>query len=75
MGRTSQPPHTVTDSSGYKGLTLLHLSAALGYRILLEALNSWRELSPSCEILNREVSTRSKDNNGCTAMVSGMTGI
>ena len=57
-------------ASGYKGLTLLHLSAALGYRLLLEALSAWRESSPSCELLTHEVSTRSEDNNGCTAMVS-----
>ncbi|XP_067950897.1 calmodulin-binding transcription activator 2-like isoform X2 [Watersipora subatra] len=51
----------------YKGLTLFHLAAALGYRSLLELLKCWREES-SCELLDGEVSTRTKDNGGCIAL-------
>ncbi|KAF6021537.1 camt-1 [Bugula neritina] len=51
-------------SASFKGLTLFHLAAALGYRTLLETLVAWRNESSS-DILANEVSASTPDNNGC----------
>ncbi|XP_074653866.1 calmodulin-binding transcription activator 2-like [Tubulanus polymorphus] len=52
-------------SSDYKGMTLLHLAAALGYSHLIQTLIKWRNERPSI-VLEYEVDALSLDNNSST---------
>jgi len=53
----------------YKGLTMLHLSAALGFRNLIDVLQNWRLEMPGCRALQSEVATKCLDDNNCVPMV------
>ncbi|XP_064641860.1 calmodulin-binding transcription activator 2-like isoform X4 [Lineus longissimus] len=51
--------------NSYKGMTLLHLAAALGYSRLIKTLIQWRT-EKSCMILEYEVDALSLDDCSCT---------
>ncbi|XP_067631146.1 calmodulin-binding transcription activator 1 isoform X2 [Eurosta solidaginis] len=53
--------------SGFKGMTLLHLAAALGYSKLVCALLNWRNENPNI-ILETEIDALSQDVYGFTPM-------
>lgn len=55
-------------NSGYKGMTLLHLAAALGYNKLVCALLNWRSENPHI-ILETEIDAFSQDSHGYTPLV------
>ncbi|XP_055919254.1 uncharacterized protein LOC129951227 isoform X3 [Eupeodes corollae] len=54
-------------SSGFKGMTLLHLAAALGYAKLVCAMLNWRTENPNF-ILETEIDALSQDVYGYTPM-------
>lgn len=54
--------------AGYKGMTLLHLAAALGYNKLACALLNWRSENPNI-ILETEIDAFSQDSHGYTPLV------
>ncbi|XP_046809799.1 calmodulin-binding transcription activator 1 isoform X4 [Lucilia cuprina] len=54
-------------NSGYKGMTLLHLAAALGYNKLVCALLNWRSENPHI-ILETEIDAFSQDSHGYTPL-------
>ncbi|XP_018802171.1 PREDICTED: uncharacterized protein LOC108977109 isoform X3 [Bactrocera latifrons] len=54
-------------SGGFKGMTLLHLTAALGYSKLACALLNWRAENPNI-ILDTEIDAMSRDVYGYTPM-------
>lgn len=56
-------------TAGYKGMTLLHLAAALGYGKLVTAMLAWRSDNPN-SILETEIDALSQDNQGSTPLVS-----
>lgn len=55
-------------SGGFKGMTLLHLTAALGYSKLVCALLNWRSENPNI-VLETEIDALSRDVYGYTPMV------
>ncbi len=55
-------------STGYKGMTLLHLASALGYSKLVCTMLAWRADNPSV-ILETEIDALSQDNLGYTPLV------
>ncbi|XP_073846812.1 calmodulin-binding transcription activator isoform X2 [Musca autumnalis] len=57
----------VTWNAGYKGMTLLHLAAALGYNKLVCALLTWRSENPHI-ILETEIDAFSQDAHGYTPL-------
>ncbi|XP_061399249.1 uncharacterized protein LOC133334954, partial [Musca vetustissima] len=54
-------------NAGYKGMTLLHLAAALGYNKLVCALLTWRSENPHI-ILETEIDAFSQDAHGYTPL-------
>lgn len=58
-----------TSSHSYKGMTLLHLAAALGYSRLVCTMFTWRSENPSV-ILETEIDALSQDSEGFTPLVS-----
>ncbi|TMW40033.1 hypothetical protein DOY81_014887, partial [Sarcophaga bullata] len=54
-------------NAGYKGMTLLHLAAALGYNKLVCALLTWRTENPHI-ILETEIDAFSQDTHGYTPL-------
>uniref|UniRef100_A0A1I8NWK5 CG-1 domain-containing protein n=1 Tax=Stomoxys calcitrans TaxID=35570 RepID=A0A1I8NWK5_STOCA len=54
-------------TTGYKGMTLLHLAAALGYNKLVCALLTWRTENPHI-ILETEIDAFSQDAHGYTPL-------
>lgn len=60
---------SLTTSNCYKGMTLLHLAAALGYSRLVCAMLSWRTENPSV-VLETEIDALSPDNDGLTPLAS-----
>uniref|UniRef100_W8BP11 Calmodulin-binding transcription activator 1 n=1 Tax=Ceratitis capitata TaxID=7213 RepID=W8BP11_CERCA len=54
-------------SGGFKGMTLLHLTAALGYSKLVCALLNWRSENPNI-VLETEIDALSRDVYGYTPM-------
>lgn len=50
------------------GMTLLHLTAALGYARVIQALLQWRMDNP-CWFLDYEVDANCLDENSCTALM------
>lgn len=63
--RSMTPGSWVT---GYRGMTLLHLAAALGYSKLVNTLLTWRAENPNA-ILETEIDALSQDNQGYTPLV------
>ncbi|XP_058983751.1 uncharacterized protein LOC131804701 isoform X2 [Musca domestica] len=57
----------VTWNAGYKGMTMLHLAAALGYNKLVCALLTWRTENPHI-ILETEIDAFSQDAHGYTPL-------
>lgn len=55
--------------AGHRGMTLLHLAAALGYIKLVGSLLTWRSENPNA-ILETEVDALSQDQQGFTPLVS-----
>jgi hypothetical protein len=55
--------------NSYKGMTLLHLAAALGYSRLIKTFIQWRT-EKSCMVLEYEVDALSLDDCSCTPFVS-----
>ncbi|XP_037035422.1 calmodulin-binding transcription activator 1 isoform X4 [Bradysia coprophila] len=55
-------------TSGYKGMTLLHLASALGYAKLVGTMLTWRADNPSI-ILETEIDALSQDNMGYTPLM------
>lgn len=54
--------------AGHRGMTLLHLAAALGYVKLVGSLLTWRSENPNA-ILETEVDALSQDQQGYTPLV------
>lgn len=66
---TPSPTSTIwTSNTGYKGMTLLHLAAALGYSRLVCTMFTWRSENPSV-ILETEIDALSQDSKGFTPLV------
>lgn len=63
-----------TSNNGCKGMTLLHLAAALGYSRLVCTMFTWRSENPSV-ILETEIDALSQDSDGFTPLVSVQRGI
>lgn len=67
--RSSATSSNTTWTTGYKGMTLLHLASALGYSKLVCVMLTWRSENPNV-ILDTEIDALSQDSQGFTPLVS-----
>lgn len=68
MWRSVTPDRAWTGADGHRGMTLLHLAAALGYAKLVCVLLAWRAENPNA-VLETEVDALSQDRNGFTPLM------